>query len=1095
MQVIVGAILTAVGVFTGYTPLITMGITMMVSGVVSKLLAPDVPNNPNPNLGVSNLQVQPATNNKLPVVYGNCYVGGTITDLSITTDNQNLYYVLSLCEVTNYGADTISFNSIFYGGRRAIFDGYTYTDTGKTVSSVSGQNIVLSGSIPSYITLGTGITFSNSGLQPIYYVSAINTSTNTISFSNSLPTTSIIGFEVYQFVDPITTTQVVALQDLSNNAIDTSINGYINIYLYNNGSNSSVNSGSSAISVMQASGLTYTWDSNKLMTNCAFAIVHLTYNTNANVTALEQTQFEITNSRNSAGDCLSDYLTNTVYGAGIPSSQIDTTSMTALNTYSNGLITYQDYLGNTQTQPRFKFNGLIDTSQTVLNNIQSMSNCCDCIVRYNEIYGQWGVIVQTPSYTVAMDINDSNMVSSLTITSLDISNTYNEAEAQYADIVTRSSFNTTILNLAVVNPSLLYPNEPINKQTIQLPLVNNNVQAQLLANRFLKSARLDLQVMCEVMFIGLELEAGDIVTVTNANYGWTAKLFRIMQVQQTFTATGEITVKLTLQVYDPANYNDVSITQYIPPIGTGLSSPNLFGTIPAPTIVSTNTYVSVPNIVLQVTTSSTGITQYAEVWYSSFSNPSSSQYIFAGTSQVQSVGTPWGNNVVLPNITLANIPSGNWYFFTRMINTVATSLFSSASVLVQWRPSTYQFSQRYLSVAYADNITGSGFSYSPTNKTYYGIVNESNSVVDPTISDYKWYPAPTPFGTTNYLLYNNYGNKLIGFSVGIANISAGGGAFVPSDTSTYDPSTWSGLPNGVNVIDLNFRTGQVIQTGTTSTGTGELAIINNPEGLLQASLAELLTFPGGATTYTSSVATITVDRYGRIIGFVAPDNFYYTMASHIATSGQTVFSITRGSEYLSGNSLVFQNGLLLDTTNWTDGSSQITLAIGANLDDVVTIISMASVSASTSTTYNSFTIYPISLSNQANYTASGWLVSGNELIFLNGTVVNSQDYNIIGQVISFNTAVSGDMQVIIWTNNNQSQPNGNPQNITLNTIIGQINYVFTYNPLSFNLYNNGVLLLETVDYSVTTGSYTLSQTPTSNLNLLLEQTFNRNGPV
>jgi hypothetical protein len=37
--------------------------------------------------------------------------------------------------------------------------------------------------------------------------------------------------------------------------------------------------------------------------------------------------------------------------------------------------------------------------------------------------------------------------------------------------------------------------------------------------------------------------------------------------------------------------------------------------------------------------------------------------------------------------------------------------------------------------------------------------------------------------------------------------------------------------------------------------------------------------------------------------------------------------------------------------------------------------------------------------------------------------------------------------------------------------------------------------LETVDFTVTTGSFTLSQTPTSNLNILVEQTFNRTGAV
>ena len=307
------------------------------------------------------------------------------------------------------------------------------------------------------------------------------------------------------------------------------------------------------------------------------------------------------------------------------------------------------------------------------------------------------------------------------------------------------------------------------------------------------------------------------------------------------------------------------------------------------------------------------------------------------------------------------------------------------------------------------------------------------------------------------------------------------------------------MEDGYNIIDLNARTGQLIQTGTTTVGTGEIAVLNNPQGQVIASLAQLLTFPGGAQTYTSSVATLTVDVYGRVVGFVPPDTFNYTMTAFDASSGQTVFHVTRGTEYLSGNCLVFQNGLLLDPSEYTDtggSTGNVTLAIGANLNDIITIISMASVAVSTSTTYNSFSRNSDTLSNTGSYTASGFtLVSGNELLFLNGTVINAQDYNISGQTISFVNAVSGDLQVIQWTNNNQGQPNGNPSNTDVYTIPGQATYPFTFNPLAFNLYNNGVLLLETVDYSVTIGSYTLAQTPTSNLNILVEQSFNRNGAV
>jgi hypothetical protein len=998
----------------------SFAVSMVASSIVSKIFAPDAPpqqNTNNLNTG-TNLQVSPATNNKLPVVYGTTYIGGTITDLSITSNNQDLYYVMSICEVTGGATpDTISFGDIYFGGKLCIFDGSDLT-------------------------------------------------------------------------------KVVGLKDQSTGTVDNTVSGHLYINLYSNGSNSPVNSSQSAISVMQSSGLTYTWDNTKLMSNCAFAIVHLNYNQNANITSIQQTQFKITNSRTNTGDVLYDYLTNTRYGAAIPASQIDTASLAALTTYSNQTITFNKYGGGTATQARFKFNGYIDTTQTILQNLQTMTDSCDCLLKYNEIMGMWSAIVQSPTYSVAMDINDSNMISSINITTMDISNTYNIAQCQFPDLSLNSNFNTTQIDLATYAPSLLYPNEPVNLQTIKLNLCNNDVQAQLLGTRFLKAARLDLQVSCSVNYIGLELEAGDIVTVTNANYGWVAKLFRITKVTQKFGADGAVTVDLNLQNFDPTVYDDSTVTQFTPPANTGLPNPNIFGTVPAPTVSNSLPSAPVPSFQVNVTSSSAGITQYAEVWYSAYATPSMSQMIFAGTTAVQSNGNPYGNNVALPAVVLTGISAGNWYFFTRMVNTIAKSLFSSASTVFNWRPYTFQFSARYLSVAYATSATGTGFSSSPRGgKTYFGLYNVNNPVFSTSPSDYQWYPASPTFGTTSYLLFCNRSNNLYSFATGNADFAAGTAQFVPTDTTNYDPTIWNGLQDGFNIIDMSQRTGQLIQTGTTTVGTGEIAISNNPQGQVVASLAQLLTFPGGAYTRTSSVATLTIDIYGRVVGFAAPDNFYYSMTAFTASSGQTVFSLTRGTEYVTGNCWVFRNGLFLDASDFTDGATTVTLTTGATAGDIITIISFASVNSS-SVTYNSFSRNSASLSSQATYTASGFtLVSGNELLFLNGTVVNAQDYNIAGQDINFVNAVTGDLQVIQWTNNNLGVPNGTPVNIDAFTIAGQATYPFTYDINAVNIWNNGALLLETVDYGVATGSYTLSTTPTVNTNILVQQTFTRTGAV
>ena len=294
---------------------LSFALSMVASAVISKIFAPDTPkfgNTPEqPNPGTRQ-QLPPAGDNKLPVVYGKAFLGGIITDVSITSDNQTIYWVISLCEVTNSegflsgGADNITFGSIYWGGKQVQFSANGY-DVARLVDQSSGQT-----------------------------------------------------------------------QNVDN---------YMSIYLYKNGSGSPVNSPFSAISVMQNANLIYKWDNSKIMTNCAFAIVRMQYSNTRALTGLNQTKFEVTNSRSNPADCFLDYLTSKRYGAAIPLANIDTTSFDNLRTYSDQVIPYTSFSGSTDYIERYNFDGAIDTSQKIMNNLQAMADCCNSMLRYNEIFG------------------------------------------------------------------------------------------------------------------------------------------------------------------------------------------------------------------------------------------------------------------------------------------------------------------------------------------------------------------------------------------------------------------------------------------------------------------------------------------------------------------------------------------------------------------------------------------------------------------------------------------------------------------------------------------------------------------------------------
>ena len=429
------------------------------------------------------------------------------------------------------------------------------------------------------------------------------------------------------------------------------------------------------------------------------------------------------------------------------------------------------------------------------------------------------------------------------------------------------------------------------------------------------------------------------------------------------------------------------------------------------------------------------------------------------------------------------------------------------------------------------------------------------------------------------MVYINYQNRKFGFDTDFAMYAGGDGAFVPSTTAKFDFRLWSALdPLGLspNVIDLDHSTGQVIMTGTTSSsiGTGQIAVNNTIDGKLVASLDVFLPQIPAGSYLTGSAATITVDRYGRVVGFTAPDDFYFSRQDFTATSGQTVFTPTaRVSGYITGQDLILKNGLLLSTSEYTETSTTFTLSVGATSGDIITCISMRAVSsaeyyenltikvASTSTNtmiwdagnmpyqlinvgdkitfsntgsptqytvtgvnYSTRTItfstnptastgasiysyraagasYPVfsrweaDLSATSSYTPTTWAInSGYELPFINGTVVNEQDYDIVGGAFTNMPAITtGKLVFIQFGINNLATPISNMANVVAYSVAGQTLYSFNYNPDAFDLYANGCLLKPTSDYNTGTNSYTMASAFDNSSTILVQQTFASQG--
>ena len=483
-------------------------------------------------------------------------------------------------------------------------------------------------------------------------------------------------------------TKVVSLTDEAGN-VNTKINGnlYINLYTSTDaGVITSSNGASAPSTVMGGSDIAVgqRWTGTRQMNGLGFAIVKLIYNRDADTTQLSPITFKVAHTLNGtgvakAGDVWYDYMTNAVYGGAVDAAFLNSTSATALNTYGDQTITFTNSSGNPATQARYRINGVLDAGQSVLSNIDRIMSACDSWMTYNAALGQWSVVVNKAEST-AYAFTDNNIIGEIRVSATDITTSINQVEARFP-------FKDNRDQAAFVNietPSgLLYPNEPVNKYSITYDMVNDSVQASYLANRLLEQAREDLIVGFSTTYYGIQVDAGDVVSVTNSDYGWNAKLFRVMKVNEASLPDGSLGAKLELSEYNAAVYDDATIQQFAPVPNSGLPSVSYFSPLAAPTVTGFPV-ANIPYINVQVFIPTTGRVTFGNLFWTTSATPTASDWKLI-TSATTTDGQPVTNGTyyTFSNITLN---SGTYYFAYMVGNDVTSSVLSPISAALVWSP-------------------------------------------------------------------------------------------------------------------------------------------------------------------------------------------------------------------------------------------------------------------------------------------------------------------------------------------------------------------------------------------------------------------------
>ena len=743
------AIGTAIGLTgTALTIFTAVGATVLSIGA-STLIAKRVANQGSGGTaGGGRVQLPPATDNKIPVVYGSALIGGPITDAKISTDQKFMWYVVALAEHTDSTAGsayTFDTNNIYYEGKKVQF----------------GSNGRVTGLI------------------------------------NNSP---------------------------GGTEIDTKVDGKIYIYLFTNGSSSGVNTGGlTAIQILSDSTtgggipVGYRWTSTDTMTNCAFAIVRVEYNTDAGTTNLGALMCKLTNSINKPGDAILDYMLNTRYGCAIPLARVDTASLTALNAYSDEIITYTG-----GTQERYRINGPINTSSNCLQNLQVLVDSCDSWLQYSELTGQWKVVINQ-SYTdyTTIDnlflVDSSNLVGGINVAPINLNDTFNEMEVAYPNQYIKDQTDYQVILLEDYQPGVLSPNEAVNRLNIDFPVVNNAVQAKYLGIRRLLQSREDLTVTFRLDYSGIQVEAGDVIRIKQEVYGWDllnagkGKLFRVANVAEEKYSDGSLGVSIAAFEYNDSVYADQAITDYQPDPNLGISDPNIISKPNAPTVnlILANTIATMQ---VNGVVPSTGLVTNLNFNVGTDSNVSNHRYY---TTVNNANGIPLVNGANF-TIEASDLPA-NTYYWSVLARNQTGGATSNASNSVSWG---------------GQNVTTAN-TFTACNASSSGTLITSDSIANLAIGGLVTITSGTGTLQANTRVANVVSNTqfnvnlvpTVALSNACISISAGG---INGNNVQPNSITYNNLANSAGAVEELGASVFIISQGNTTTAPVDITGLASP---------------------------------------------------------------------------------------------------------------------------------------------------------------------------------------------------------------------------------------------------------------------------
>lgn len=243
--------------------------------------------------------------------------------------------------------------------------------------------------------------------------------------------------------------------------------------------------------------------------------------------------------------CIRDYMLDSRYGMDIASTELNNASVVAAANLCDELVTT-----TSGSQTRYTLDGVLDTASTPKNNLESMlTSCAGSLVYSGGEFFLFGSEYKIPSLTL-----DESVVTGAI--SVQTRKSRRELFNTVKGIFSSESDNYVLTDYpAIVSSAYSAEDGGEIYLDVDLPFTTNAIRAERIAKLSLLRTRQQITATIPCNLSALRLKAGDTVMIDNSRFGWSSKVFEIINLRLSAQENGSLGVELQVIETAPAVYD------------------------------------------------------------------------------------------------------------------------------------------------------------------------------------------------------------------------------------------------------------------------------------------------------------------------------------------------------------------------------------------------------------------------------------------------------------------------------------------------------------------------------------------------------------